>query len=215
MNGNLNYYHNTGTETSPVFSFESDNWGGVDVRATGYITGYSTPYMYRNENDSLYLIVGSQSGRIFLFNEIEDALLGEFYEADTNLLEYHFGVHTSAIFGDINQNGKPDYLTGNVRGGIQVFEKSFMGDVEDLSADRHLQIFPNPASSFITVNVDAASAAPYKVEMINSSGQRVLSATSASAGFQIATSHLPQGIYTVRVITGDAIYSSPVVLLKQ
>lgn len=72
-NGNLNYYKNTGTAQSPVFTLETANFGGVDTRTEGFTVGYSTPFFFRY-NNTIQLFTGSESGDIFQYNNIEQTL---------------------------------------------------------------------------------------------------------------------------------------------
>lgn len=72
-NGNLNYYENTGTANNPVFSLMSEDFGGVDVRKQGFNIGYSTPFMFKLNNET-QLFVGSESGDIHQYIGIEETL---------------------------------------------------------------------------------------------------------------------------------------------
>ncbi len=213
MNGNLNYYHNSGTASEPAFTLESEIWGGVDVRETGYITGYSVPFMYRNENDSLCLTVGSQSGRIFLYNEIEDALLGEFYEADTNLLNYSFGVNTTAILGDINNNGKRDFLTGNIRGGIQILERSYTDAIADFSHPLLFEVYPNPSAGTLFISFNQSPASIYFVSVINSAGQLIKTLSTFDQQLSLSLGELPNGVYAIRVVSDRLMHAETIILM--
>ena len=151
QNGNLNYYRNTGSATDPIFTLENEIWGGVDVRKSGFITGYSMPYLYRNENDSLYLLVGSQSGFIFEFNELELAPEGEFFLADTAYLPNNSGFYSTIQGADINNDGNMDFVCGNVRGGLMIFEKDLGTAISDPDKNTFLHLFPNPASELLHI----------------------------------------------------------------
>lgn len=73
-NSNLNYYENTGTTSTPVFTLVSENFGDVDVTKVGFNVGYTVPFMFRF-NDQLQLFVGSESGDIYQYTGIEETLL--------------------------------------------------------------------------------------------------------------------------------------------
>ncbi|HNJ88888.1 MAG TPA: T9SS type A sorting domain-containing protein [Chitinophagales bacterium] len=198
QNGNLNYYHNTGTATSPVFTSESDIWGGVDVRKPGFITGYSSPFMYRNENDSLYLLVGSQSGFVYAFNEIEDALLGEFYEKDTNYLKWDPGVYASIYGQDITGDGEMEFLVGTIRGGIQIFERDKGTAIAEISNEANLQLFPNPSDGNFTITWDQESAA--LVEVYTMMGNIIWSESVYGSALQVnLPESIAKGVYMIRV----------------
>lgn len=203
MNGNLNYYHNTGTETAPVFSLENEIFGGVDVRDPGYVTGYSKPFLFKNENDSINLLVGAQSGKIYLFNDIEDALLGEFHEADTNYLNYNPGTFVSVMRDDIDGDGMTDYLTGNIRGGLQIFEKYIPNAIENIHPDKQVSIFPNPANTIITISIQDNFNKISRMKIINTSGVVITEAEMQSNRLEIPVNNLPAGIYYVQIANND------------
>lgn len=74
-NGNLNFYPNTGTASSPVFALSDANWGGVDMRRNGLSFGFSTPFLFDNDGE-VQMLVGSESGIIELYNEITEVISG-------------------------------------------------------------------------------------------------------------------------------------------
>lgn len=109
-NGNLNYYENTGNANNPVFTLISQEFGGVDVRKEGFNIGYSVPFMFKH-NDELQLLVGSESGDIHQYINIEQTL------AAGNQLEAEIGqgttISTDALttpFGTEFKNGRNQFL---------------------------------------------------------------------------------------------------------
>lgn len=74
-NGNLNYYHNDGTQQSPTFSLSESNLGGVDMRIGGLSFGYSCPFLFKVDND-IKLLVGSELGEIHLYDQITEVISG-------------------------------------------------------------------------------------------------------------------------------------------
>jgi len=198
QNGNLNYYHNTGTADTPIFTLESELWGGVDVRKPGFVTGYSAPFMYRNQNDSLYLLVGSQIGNVFQYNEIEDALLGEFYEADTNYLAYYHGFYASINGGDLNGDGEMELLSGTIRGGVQIFKLDNGTAIHQIENNQGIIISPNPVNDIIYLNLNNVTAENVVVNMYNITGALLYSKTinAATATITLNASFVP-GIYFI------------------
>ncbi|MDR2683379.1 MAG: T9SS type A sorting domain-containing protein, partial [Dysgonamonadaceae bacterium] len=71
-----------------------------------------------------------------------------------------------------------------------------------------LRIYPNPASDFIVVELSGASTA--KVEILTSTGNRVLSQEISSSG-KMDISTLPKGLYLLRVNTGGKFYTEKIV----
>lgn len=204
LNGNLNYYKNTGTFTSPVYTLQSDIWGGVDVREPLTVTGYSSPFMYRNENDSLYLFVGSQSGKIHGFNEIEEALEGEFFEFNENYLGYYHGTYASIWGADITGDGKMEWLSGNFRGGFQIFMPDIGTTITELHDQLDMQIAPVPADAYIDVSWNLPSSEEVTIDCLSITGARLYATTTVDSSIRIpiATDWAP-GIYVIRIRTAD------------
>jgi hypothetical protein len=212
-NGNLNYFHNTGTATDPIFTLESEIWGGVDVRAELEPTGYSAPFMYRNENDSLYLVSGSLSGNIFQYNEIEDALLGEFYEQQTDLYQYHPGKYSSINGADIDNDGMMEFLTGSFRGGFQIFEFDFKTGIQDY-APGNLSIYPNPANAFIYISIDNPDALNNVLSIYSATGALIQQQKITDLLQKIDLATLTaSGIYFIAIPTANGILSGSFVKL--
>ncbi|HET6992395.1 MAG TPA: VCBS repeat-containing protein, partial [Bacteroidia bacterium] len=82
QSGNVNYYHNTGTAAAPNFVLTSSFFGSVLVNQVGYITGYSVPYLWDN-NGSYTLLVGSERGFLFRYDNIDGNLTGNFTLTDS------------------------------------------------------------------------------------------------------------------------------------
>ncbi len=119
--GTLSYYQNTGTKASPVFSLLTAQLGGVDVRQTGFATGYSVPHLVDLEGGGkLSLLVGSERGTIYYYIDI-DNLGGNFTLRDTFYSAIDVGGHSSIIAGDLNDDGDKELIVGNARGGLSLF----------------------------------------------------------------------------------------------
>ncbi|MBK9457631.1 MAG: T9SS type A sorting domain-containing protein [Bacteroidetes bacterium] len=212
-NGNLNYYHNTGTDSEPIFTLESELWGGVDVRSELAVTGYSTPFMYRNENDSLYLLCGSQSGYVHQYNEIEDALLGEFFETTDNYYQYDAGNYLALNGADINNDGNMEFITGNLRGGFQIFEKDKFTPIASPEIPS-LLLIPNPTRDQIHITLNNFSGANSIVSIYNIAGEKVLQLKNNDRHISISlpVTFLP-GMYFVTVTTNQTLVTGTFIKL--
>ncbi len=214
QNGNLNYYRNSGTSSDPLFILENEIWGGVDVRKSGFITGYSMPFLYRNENDSLYLLVGSQSGFIFEFNELELAPEGEFFLTDTAYLPNNSGFFSTISGADINSDGNMDFVCGNVRGGLMIFEKDLGTAISDPDKNNTLFLFPNPATEILhiktTVNFIGA-----ELNIFSSTGALVHTQKIYSENEIISLQNIKStGVYLVTLSGIKPFASTSFILLK-
>ena len=64
-----------------------------------------------------------------------------------------------------------------------------------------MQVYPNPATSYVKVDLGQASA--QHVEVIGVNGQVVYTAENQGNNFTISTNNFSNGIYLIRVITTD------------
>jgi hypothetical protein len=168
MNGLLSYYQNTGTKFNPVFTKITDTLGEVDV--TDHLLSYnglSVPCFFKDSTGKFKLFVGSESGYIFYYKDIENNLNGKFTRYDSILVymepdsvteKIRDGRRTSAAVFDINNDGYFDMVTGNYSGGL-IFYKGIkpqpydgIDDKKTVSANI-IRIYPNPANNAFTIDL--------------------------------------------------------------
>ena len=66
-------------------------------------------------------------------------------------------------------------------------------------ADLKLQVFPNPAASFLSVNWDDAHSPTLLLQVFNAHGQLVETAPDLYAGKELPCGHWPPGIYLMHL----------------
>ena len=155
--GKLSFFKNS--EELGVRSEEY--WGGVDVRdySTSYY-GYSVPTLFR-WGDEILLAVGSESGKLFLFDGVttEDGAIfrdaSDRWETWCEDLPETFGMRSSIAVSDLNSDHRAEILVGNFGGGIQLFNASI--PVNNLAIAKHQEddgvvLFPNPVASQLCVS---------------------------------------------------------------
>ena len=130
-NGNINYYHNVGTLTAPSWHLENDSIGGVVVAEWWNVSGYSVPHMFINDAGELELLVGSESGWIYNYTNINGNLNGVFTEADTTWQDIKEGGHSSVVLYHFNGDGYRDAVTGNYRAGLGYWRNDFAIAISD------------------------------------------------------------------------------------
>lgn len=163
QNGNLNYYENTGTIDAPVFTLITEAWGGVDVREPGFLTGHSAPYIYQLPDGSLELFVGAESGHIYKYYPADAASLtfplisGTFNDIDE-------GAKTGVALADITNDGIPELITGNDRGGVTLYrDKNTVVSLTTYSNYPEIRIFPNPTNGYLYVNSELPMELQYSI----------------------------------------------------
>jgi hypothetical protein len=147
---------------NPNFTFVTDSLGKINV--TNYNTswfGFSTPSFFRLEDGITRLVVGSESGEIFYYTNIDGNLDGAFTKSDlldelldTTGISADRGIRTGAFVADINSDGKTEMIVGNYSGGLEYFNGNaqVLPGIFDISeTKRNLQLFPNPAQNNVNL----------------------------------------------------------------
>lgn len=87
------------------------------MRQYGWTTGYSMPFVF-TESGVTKMIVGSEIGNIYLYNNIDGNLTGTFNRVDTTLFHINEGTRCAPYYEDITNDGKRDLFLGNYAGGL-------------------------------------------------------------------------------------------------
>ncbi|MEI7981182.1 MAG: T9SS type A sorting domain-containing protein [Bacteroidota bacterium] len=176
--GNLNYYENRGTSQNPLFTFVTDSLGKINV--TNYhlsYDGFSTPWFFRLPQGNTRLLVGSDEGRLYLFDSIDGNLSGKF-ASSVNLYQLtgaappdtSFGWRTSCALALLSDPGKLDLIVGNFSGGLNYISakppaRIIPGIAHAGMADENgFLIFPNPADK------EAVVESTYQHQAMDSNG---------------------------------------------
>lgn len=195
--GRLQYFQNIGTNTTPSFTLQSNFFGGVDVKQSGYITGYSVPQLYDNAG-SYRLIVGSEIGNLYLYDQIDGNLTGTFNRVDTNLFMINEGARSSPCLRDVNQDGIRDMVVGNYAGGLAFYSSipNTLGieNSGDLNPEQ-ISVYPNPASEIIHISITSSSLTKTKYTLLNMLGQTILEFSNFNKLNTIHVESLNKGVY--------------------
>lgn len=186
MNGYIQYYQNTGTKTSPQFSSVPtiDTLGGIYVnkvmtQAKGYSyissTGYSTPHVCDLDGDGIYeMVVGCEAGYLYLctnvtatpgakFNKYVCQSVTDGYNFVTENInstayKINFGARTAPFVGSMDGDSKIDIITGNMRGGLNLFSTVKTNHTGINSIDErsygNVILFPNPANQIVNITTE-------------------------------------------------------------
>ena len=154
-NGNLLYFQNIGTKTRPQFNSTPTNnfLGKVDVRALGSASGFSAP-QFLNINNKYLLLCGSESGKIYVYDSIENNLTRTFRLIDADYGKLREGGTNTLAFADLNGDKKLEIVVGNVRGGIAAFATEFASNAlvatDEVTSEKiNFEVFPNPADEVV------------------------------------------------------------------
>jgi len=198
--GNLNYYRNTGSTSFPVFSFQTGTFGNVDVRRDGGNAGYSCPILFDNGN-GYELLVGSYSGYIYDYNNIDGNLGGAFTLVDSSYKNLYEPLKSTPTMADIDGDGAFDLVIGNQSGGVVLYTQNALNSVsENVQLELRAEIYPNPAHDYFIVSFDnEISAKEATISMYDLTGKLMLKTNLSGQKNTINTSTIPSGFYTIIV----------------
>jgi hypothetical protein len=200
-NGNINYIKNTGTAGSASFELIQETLGGVIASNELGINGYSVPHMFLQSGERK-LILGTETGMVNFYDNIDGNLNGEFNLVEEELQEINEGDDCAVWLEDINSDGWPDLFYGQIGGGVAFYAgvDPMINVGENEIAENNITIYPNPASDRITVRFEKGNSTPKRVVLKNTLGQEVTrEVKSLSDEIEIETTELPRGVYIVVV----------------
>lgn len=201
--GILNYFENIGTASVPVFTNWVANFGGVNVLGPLSIAGYSQPLLF-DDAGSYKLLVGSESGTIFFYENIDGNLSGTFTLADSSYQDIFEPKRITITRADIDGDGKTDLLAGCNSGGMRLYTQyTSIGSVEtDYQGNEKFDIFPNPGRYNITLRLQPSRAANRLITISDPCGRVIQEFNAYSNEVQLDISTLNSGIYFISVNNG-------------
>ncbi|MCA6361867.1 MAG: T9SS type A sorting domain-containing protein [Bacteroidetes bacterium] len=202
QDGRVNYFRNTGTATAPQFTVITQFLGGVTVNQVMFTTGYSTPFLFR-ENGASVLLVGSERGYLFRYDNIDNNLTGTFTLTDSVYIDRRFGSRIAPTGADINNDGVIDLIIGNYSGGLHAFwgdnNVSTGGEINNETVA--FTLFPNPATAQVQMQTTATAVKPSVLRMYNINGQLVHQEMLTSPLSTVNTGALVSGMYICQITT--------------
>jgi hypothetical protein len=206
-NGNLNYHENFGTASAPDFdaSPNSFSFGLIDTRLPGALEGSSAPRLWDN-NGSYVAIVGSESGEIWTYNNIDGNLSGAFSPLVTDFDQIDEGRQSIPAIADITNDGIPELVVGNKRGGLSIFSSNSITAVESTNRPSiAVNIFPNPTQKGIFLNISNVVIEDLQIELGDALGRKLNDYYFNNSENQIYLdlSDYSAGIYFIRLRLAD------------
>lgn len=217
-NGNVNFYRNVGSPSEPAWTLEKDSLGMVVTTVGFFLTGYSVPFMYFNEDGEREMLVGSQSGWIWRYGDIDGNLDGTFTLLDSAWQGISEGARSSIALADMNGNGRLDAFVGNYRGGISFYRNgpAWVGLPEHASLSHQgLLPIPNPANGFCELLLNERPAPGSRLVVMDHTGRVVSQLDARDRMVRIATSHLSNGVYLLRLEGNGIAQSGRLVVLHR
>tara|TARA_B100001248_G_scaffold262704_1_gene261207 strand:- start:49 stop:2226 length:2178 start_codon:yes stop_codon:yes gene_type:complete len=200
QDGTINFLPNNGSSNNPIFDTIIENWGGIDVDQSYISTGFSTPFLY--DSSGVYvLFVGSYSGNIYQFSNIENNIYGQFTELNSTVSNIWDGGKSALTLKDINNDNNPEMIVGNLAGGISYFSSDSIFNDTTILYNNNLNknlfsIYPNPNQNKINIS----STLNGEIKIYNLNGKIVKRKQKISEIETINISDLDKGIYLIKFL---------------
>ena len=194
LDGTISYIENSGSTYEPIFDTIIEDFGGISVNNDESLYGFSTPYIYEEENE-INILIGSESGQIYHYRSINNDLSLNFELLSDNFQGLAQGKNTALVYEDFTNDGKRDLFLGMQTGGLFYFvNDSTAIDLEINKENNELAIYPNPANNFINVETNIKS----QILIYSSIGQLVLNKKIYGTS-TLDISYLSKGYYLLNI----------------
>jgi hypothetical protein len=197
--GVLNYYENTGTSASPIFSFVSNNFGGVNVAKGGSFAGFSAPLLFEKQGN-YELLVGSLSGYIYHFGNIDGNLSGTFTLLDSmfqNIYEPQLAVPAMA---DVDGDSAFDLVVGSLSGGVVLYTQDQTLSINsEVDENVFFKLYPNPVQMNLILSFEKESSNRKVIEITDITGRLIYTIQSNRQQVNVDVSKWNAGTYLCRV----------------
>ncbi len=200
LNGNINYYKNNGTIALYSFELVADTVGSVVATNILGIQGKSVPFFFKNNDDKWELLIGTETGQINHYSQIEDNILGTFNLITLNFENINEGERCAVFMADINGDNLRDLFIGNIGGGVGVYTH-LPDEVREVKIPGRLGVFPNPANDILNVVLPYEVLLPAQLTLMDFTGRIVFEKALSSRQSTIHFSSMQNGVYVLSVQT--------------
>lgn len=202
-NGKLTYFENIGNANVKQFQEITTTLGDVDVSEWWTTEGHSIP-QFIDIDSEYHLILGSKTGYLHYYNNIEGNLAGTWTLVDSTLEDINIGYNSAPAIYDLNGDNRAEMALGNLRGGLGLYISAPLTDVgiEDLMYSQ-FEIYPNPASHEVSIQIpESLIGDQLQIELRDLSGRLLLSERVYSSTTLIQTGDISSGTYIVTLTDG-------------
>jgi hypothetical protein len=197
-NGNVNYYENNGSSTVASYVFQEDTLGGMVATNILGIFGSSVPHFFKNELNEWEVLLGTETGQVNHFSNVSGNLLGDFTLDTTDFEGIKEGERCAVWFEDITSDGKGDLFIGQIGGGLGFYSSDTIIAVNE-TLFNDVQVYPNPASTQLTIDAGSNWNQVSNLELFDLSGRVVFGERLISRTVSINLSNLSEGIYILKL----------------
>lgn len=226
--GYVQFYKNTGSLSTPIFSATPtiDTLGGISARelfpVLGFSNqqepyGFSAPHVADLDRDGDYdMVLGTNSGRVLVYKNVyanKDSLAKL---VDSNYVDYskddakpyvkRFGRRTTVAVASLTNDTLPDLMVGNIAGGL-VFLGSYVPVIDGINEvytnNNAISLYPNPAQNEVHIKFNQAVNSNAQYAIFDVMGKKIMEGEfdKFQTNTSITTSLLSNGLYFVQLTT--------------
>ena len=194
LDGSITYFENSGSADNPIFNTFIEDFGGISVNNNESLYGFSTPYVFEEDNE-INILIGSESGRIYHFVSVNKNLSLNFELVSDDFQSVGKGKNTALLFDDFTNDGKRDMFLGMQSGGLFFFINDSINTNTYIYNDKlSIRTYPNPLSNILNIDTDVVSL----ISIYTNTGQLVLKKKVQGLG-SIDISSLIPSLYLIHV----------------
>jgi len=206
-NGQLNYYENIGDATNYSFLYLTNHLGNVNVSEWWSVEGYAIPQFIDVEG-SWKLVVGSRTGYLHLYDNIEGNIPGSFSLVDSTLDNIQIGTFSAPAIADLNNDNRFEMIVGNQRGGVALYKSADISNIgiKEEVTEFDVIIYPNPASEIVTIDLRQSGFNSQQnpiIQVFDLTGRLIKTAEMSNSFLQLNTADWSEGTYLIRVSVND------------
>lgn len=204
--GNINFYHNIGSLTVPVFQLIEDTIGGVVAQNYLGIYGYAVPHFFRKADNQMALLVGSETGAIQYYSQVQDNFEGDYTLESANFSNAAEGDRCGVFLADMNSDGAYDLFVGQIGGGLAYYNGLF-NVVSEHSSRMNIRVFPNPTAQQWYISLPDEWLGEANVVVVDPTGRVVCNFRSYQSNFVVDGSNWANGYYLLSVSSDKGVQS--------
>jgi hypothetical protein len=197
--GNLNYFENIGSSIVPNFNpTPTDAFlGEVDVDTVNVCcTGYAAPHFYKNNLNEWELLIGTDYGKIFQYDNISTSSV--FHRKNNFFGNIETAGRCAPALADLNGDNQYELIVGNLKGGLELFQTNYMLGIQAAALPPAFEVIPNPSQGdkmriSFQKNIEVRS-----LEILNMQGQKLLEAKYPANQTEYDVSRWSAGVYIVK-----------------
>lgn len=218
--GNLNYFHNNGTASQAQFDSIPNNalFGCVVLHNASTPEGYTTPFLYDSLGTTL-MAVSCSDGLVYRYDSLDGNLNGCFHlqglmnsRSESTRFKYNIGV----TGGDLNNDGKMDFVIGQSTGGLQLqYQTSSAISVPEVSAVLpSMEVFPNPSGDVFHIRLFNLGNESALLRLYNLTGSLIEEKRVTNTSIDLEATSLSKGVYLVQLISGKRVVNTRIEVIR-